>query len=239
MTIEATDSKGAKTTREYTFIKTNSAPTVNTVEPKGDLSNLAIVDALTPVFVWAYSDIDPGDVQSGYQVIVEDLNGAVIHDSGKKTGAASYYMIPSGALQWGVRYKWTVRVFDRFDVPSEYAFHEFFLPNRPPTATNVTPGSNDVESPAGASVAPEFTWTFEDLDLEAQASFKVDIYEMNDTLKHSSGRIYQNVQRYQTPANALTQGHPYYVTVTVWDPNGLSSTTAPAYIDKQHQRHRI
>ena len=49
--VEATDSKGAKSIREYTFVKTNASPTVATVEPKGNLVNLAIVDTTTPVLL--------------------------------------------------------------------------------------------------------------------------------------------------------------------------------------------
>lgn len=229
ITIEATDSAGNTSVFTVKFTKTNSAPTAVIVEPTGDLSNLAIVDSLTPVFVWSFQDGDPNDIQSAYQVIIEDTNGSVAHDSGKKAGAASYYSVPENVLTWGARYKWTVRVFDRYDVPSEYAFHQFFLPNRPPNATNISPGSNDAQAPAGASLAPLFTWDFNDLDLEAQASFELNIYNPDDTLKHSSSRIYQNVQQYQTPANALAQGKPYYAILKVWDPNGLSFTMEKAH----------
>lgn len=229
ITIEATDSANNTAVFTVKFTKTNSAPTAKIIEPTGDLANLAIVDSLKPVFVWSFNDTDPNDVQSAYQVIIEDTNGNVVHDSGKKAGAASYYSVPASALNWGTRYKWTVRVFDRYDVPSEYAFHQFFLPNRPPTATNLSPGSNDVNAPAGASISPLFTWTFEDLDLEAQASFELVIYNPDNTVKHSSSRIYQNVQQYQVPSNALTQGQAYYAVLKVWDPNGLSFTTEKAY----------
>ena len=101
ITVEATDSKGAKSTREFTFVKANAAPTVTAVEPKGNLSNLAIIDTLTPVFVWTFQDTDVGDVQSAYQVLIYDTNNQLIHDSSKKTGTASYYTVPENILQWG------------------------------------------------------------------------------------------------------------------------------------------
>lgn len=230
ITIEATDEKGYKSIRTYTFVKANAAPTVSVVEPKGNLSNLAIIDSLSPVFVWSFQDTDVGDVQSAYQVIVHDTNNQLIHDSGKKTGTASYYTVPLGVLQWGVRYKWQVRVFDRYDIQSDYSFHEFFLPNRAPMATNLSPGSSDSENPAGTGVAPEFTWTFEDLDLEAQASYQLKIFKTkDDSLVYNSNRIYQNVQRHQVPANALESGTSYYAILDVWDPNGLTAQTSKAY----------
>ena len=230
LTIEATDEKGNKSTRTYTFTKTNAAPNAVTVEPKGDLANLAVVDTLTPVLVWTFADADAGDVQSAYQVRVYDTNDTLVHDSGKKTGSQSYYMVPESLLAWGTRYKWQVRVFDRFDVSSAYSFNEFFLPNRPPTATNLRPGSNDANAPAGAGVAPEFTWTFDDLDLEAQTSYRLRIFKTaDDALVYNSNRIYQNVQLHQVPAGSLSNGQSYYAILEVWDPNGLTAETPKAY----------
>ena len=230
LTIEATDEKGNKSTRTFTFTKTNAAPNAVPVEPKGDLANLAVVDTLTPVLVWSFTDADAGDVQSAYQVQVYDTNDNLVHDSGKKTGTQSYYTIPDSVLAWGTRYKWQVRVFDRFDVSSEYSFNEFFLPNRPPTATNLRPGSNDVNTPAGAGATPEFTWTFDDLDLEAQASYRLRIFKTaDDALVYNSNRIYRNVQLHQLPAGALENGQSYYAILEVWDPNGLTAETPKAY----------
>ncbi len=230
ITVIATDDKGLSSTREFTFIKANTAPTVSVVEPKGNLSNLAILSTLSPVFVWTFSDADVGDVQSAYQILIYDTNNQLVHDSSKKTGTASYYTVPENVLQWGVRYKWQVRVFDRYDVASEYSFQEFFLPNRAPMATDLSPGSNDVENPAGTGVSPEFTWTFTDLDLEAQASYQLKIYKTADnSLVYNSNRIYQNVQRHQIPAGALESGEAYYAILDVWDPNGLTAQTSKAY----------
>ncbi|WP_050804689.1 hypothetical protein [Sporosarcina newyorkensis] len=229
--IEATDSKGAKSTRVYTFTKTNAAPTATAVEPRGDLSNIGIVDTQTPIFVWSFTDPDPGDKQSSYQFIIEDTNGELIHDSGKKASTQSFYQLPElNKLAWGTRYKWKVKVWDRFDVPSEFSFQEFIMPNRPPNVSNVQPGTNDIESPAGSGLNPEITWDFEDLDLEAQAAYQVRIYKAaDDALVYDSSRVGQNVHTHQVPAGRLTQGEKYYTIVTVWDPNGLQTDSDKAY----------
>jgi len=229
ITVTANDGKQS-TSQTFTLNITNTAPTVSVIEPKGNLSDLAIIDTLSPVFVWTFQDTDVGDVQSAYQVLIYDTNNQLIHDSSKKTGTASYYTVPENILQWGVRYKWQVRVFDRYDVASEYSFQEFFLPNRAPMATDLSPGSNDAENPAGTGVSPEFTWTFTDLDLEAQASYQLKIYKTTDnSLVYNSNRIYQNVQRHQIPVGALESGKAYYAILDVWDPNGLTAQTQKAY----------
>ena len=228
--IEATDAKGAKSTRVYTFIKANSAPKAVVVEPKGDLANIAIVDTLTPIFVWLFSDPDVGDVQSAYQVIVENLQDDIIHDSGKKQSAQSFYQLPASVANWGDRLKWKVRVWDKFNVPSEYSFPEFFMPNRPPNVTDVAPGSADANSPMGTGLAPEFTWRFEDLDLEAQMAYRLRIYNTSDVLVYDSAKVNRNLQKHQVPDGMLVEGTTYYAIVTVWDPNGLSKDSEKAYI---------
>lgn len=231
ITVEATDSKGAKSTRVFTFTKTNAAPTANAVEPRGDLSNIAIVDTTTPIFVWSFNDPDPGDNQSAYQFIIEDTQDKLIHDSGKKTSTQSFYQLPEvDKLSWGTRYKWKIRVWDRFDVPSDYSFPEFIMPNRAPNVSNVQPGSNDKLSPAGSGDTPEITWDFEDLDLEAQASYQVKIFKADDdALVYDSSKINQNVHKHQVPIARLSRGVAYYTVLSVWDPNGLKADSEPAY----------
>lgn len=229
ITIEATDSKNAKSTRVYTFTKTNAAPTAIAVEPKGNLANLAIVDTITPVFVHQFQDVDTGDAQSAYQYIIEDLNENIIHDTGKVISTQTFFQVPQGKLTWGARYKYKLRVWDKYDVPSEYTAYEFLLPNRAPNVTDLQPGTNDEQNPAGAGTAPEFTWTFEDLDSEAQTAYQLKIYNTSDVLIYDSSKVYKNVNKHQVPQGSLTDGTIYYATLTVWDPNNLSSISEIAY----------
>lgn len=231
ISIEATDVNGNKTTKNWTFTKTNSTPDAAIIEPKGDLSNLAIVATTTPILVHRFSDADVNDVQTAYQYIIENVNsGEVAHDTGKVSSSQSFYAVPANVLTWGNRYKFKVRVWDKFDVPSVYTPYEFLLPNRPPTLTNVRPGSDDAQAPAPAGIAPLFEWTFEDLDLEAQGSYQLKIFKTtDDSLVYNSNRVYKNVQQHQVPVNALEQGQAYYIELTAWDPNNLSVTTPKAY----------
>lgn len=231
ITVEATDAVGNKTTKTWTFTKTNSAPTAKIVEPKGDLSNIAIVNTINPVLVHQFSDSDTSDVQSAYQYIVEDTNGNTVYDSGKVASTQSFMTVPEKKLNWATRYKFKVRVWDKFDVASEYTDYQFFLPNRAPSVSNLTPGSTDAESPAPAGVAPLFKWEFSDLDLEAQGSYSLQIYKtVDDSLVYNTSRVYQNVQQHQVPNNILQQGTGYYAELTVYDPNGLSAQAPRVYL---------
>lgn len=231
ITVEATDSAGNKTVKSWTFVKTNAAPKATIVEPKGDLANISIVNTITPVLVHQFSDSDTSDVQSAYQYIVEDTNDNIVYDSGKVASTQSFVTVPENKLNWATRYKFKVRVWDKFDVASEYTDYQFFLPNRAPSVSNLTPGSTDVESPAPAGVAPLFKWEFSDLDLEAQGSYSLQIYKtVDDSLVYNTSRVYQNVQQHQVPNNILQQGTGYYAELTVYDPNGLSAQAPRVYL---------
>lgn len=230
ITVEATDVNGNKTTKEWTFVKTNSAPKIEIVEPTGDLENIAIVDTTTPVLVHRFLDID-GDIQTAYQYVVEDVSAETeVHNTGKVSSTQSFLTVPDGILNWGSRYKFKVKVWDKFDVPSEYSDYEFFMPNRPPTATNLAPGSNSKETPEGTGSEPTFTWAFTDLDLEAQGSYQLKIYKtQDDMLVYNSNRIYKNIQTHTIPQGVLENGYDYYAVLKVWDVNNLSAVTPEAY----------
>ena len=231
ITVEATDVNGNKTTKEWTFVKTNSQPTAEIVEPKGDALTQAIVDSTTPVFVHRFTDPDTSDAQTAYQYIIENVaTEEVAYDTEKVMSTQTFLSVPQSKLNWGERYKFKMRVWDRFDVPSEYTEYQFFIPNRPPTATNLSPGSNEKENPARAGLEPEFSWTFSDLDLEAQGSYLLKLYKTeDDTLVYNSNRVYKNVQTHKVPAGALENGQGYYAVLEVWDTNGLSAVTPEAY----------
>lgn len=230
--IEATDSNGNRSSRVYTFTKSNSEPSANAVEPTGDLSEIGIVDTTMPIFVWSFNDPDPGDRQSAYQFIIENLQGDIVHDSGKKQSTQSFYQLPESAkLNWADRYKWKVRVWDKYDVPSDYTFQEFFMPNRPPSVGNVRPGSTDAENPEGASLTPTFKWDFEDLDEEAQSAFQLVLKEVDgDAEIYNTNKVNRSVNEHTIPDFVLSHGKSYCVQVTVWDPNGLSDTSEKTYI---------
>ncbi|WP_162595956.1 hypothetical protein [Bacillus sp. CGMCC 1.16541] len=230
ITIEATDNKGLKTTRTYTFTKTNTAPTAVIVEPKGDLANIAIVNTITPVLVFQFQDSDAGDQQSAYEVVIQDTNGNQVHTTGKVASTQSFFQVPSGKLTWGTRYKWKVRLWDKFDVASAYTLEQFFMPNRPPNVTDVQPGSSDPNSPTGSSVTPEITWAFSDLDLEAQAAYQVRVFKKaDDSIAYDSNKINKNLTKHEIPIGVLQEGTEYYAVVTVWDTNNLSKQSEKAY----------
>lgn len=228
--IIATNQYGDTATSTHTFTKVNAAPTAQLVEPRGDAVNVPIVDKTQPILVWNFKDTDIGDVQSAYQVVIEDINGLIVHDSTKKIGTASYYQVPIN-LEWTKTYKWKVTVWDKYDVPSNASEYGFFKPNRAPNLTGITPGSTDKLLPSKVGSTPVYSWTFEDLDVEAQAGYQLQIFKTaDDSIVYNTNRVSKNVQTHTIPENVLLPGVEYYAILTVWDPNNLSATSGKLYI---------
>jgi alpha-L-rhamnosidase len=74
-----------------------------------------------PAFGWRPRDVDPGEVQSAYQLRVSSA-GRTIWDSGKVTsGRQSYVPYAGPALAAGTGHTWTVRTWDRTGKASPWA----------------------------------------------------------------------------------------------------------------------
>lgn len=84
----------------------------------------------TPTFTWTFSDPDPGDTQSAYQVVVRrKADGAVVYDTGKVQSSETRFRMPTstdpavpGPLWQSGAYQFTVqaRVWDSMGLPSDW-----------------------------------------------------------------------------------------------------------------------
>src|SRR6266545_7871211 len=74
-----------------------------------------------PAFGWRPRDVDPGEVQSAYQVRVS-AGRAAVWDSGKVASSQQAYVAYGGpALTHGASYTWTVRTWDKTGRVSPWA----------------------------------------------------------------------------------------------------------------------
>lgn len=95
-----------------------SAPTGLSVDDRTD--PLAIDGS--PQFGWLPHDVDRGEVQSAYEVVVRGGSGGVVWDSGKVTSSEESWVPYAGpTLSPGTTYTWTVRTWDGSGEASPYA----------------------------------------------------------------------------------------------------------------------
>ena len=126
-----TNSAGLSAEANHTVEIYNRLPEVTVTTPASSVSSSPTVfAALRPQFVWTYTDAD-GDPQSQYQVLIYDMNGQLVMDSGVKSGSAENWTaaadLPAGKTMYV-----TVHVFDGYDW-SNWSTPKYFYINRPPT----------------------------------------------------------------------------------------------------------
>lgn len=133
---------------------------------------------LQPTFSWTFTDSDPGDVQTAYQVQIATRkhfqDQFIVWDSGKIPSSLSTYTLPQqDVLQFGETYYWRVRAWDGMDHASEWAEgpayvappHAFPTPGftvvpQNPTVDATTAFTDASRAAAGRIV--RWRWRFED-----------------------------------------------------------------------------
>lgn len=107
-----------------TNVAPNTPPTNN---PKGTADIPAILSVSTPKLDWSFSDSDPGDVQSKYQVRIKKASdNSIVHDTGVVTSAVTDYDVPAGVIQKNILYFWEVQTYDSAGVSSSWSSPEYF-----------------------------------------------------------------------------------------------------------------
>ena len=79
------------------------------------------------MFSWTFEDVDPGDVQTAYELEIEDANTGVLQVATGKISvnndqfSASLARNPIfGQLDYNTTYSWRLRVWDSFDKMSDW-----------------------------------------------------------------------------------------------------------------------
>lgn len=98
--------------------------------------------------------------------------------------------------------------------------------NQPPTAPSnpIPSGISSVNAVMVNSTTPSLSWTFSDPDAgDSQSSYRVLVYQTNNTVLWDSGWINSTISSYTVPSGKLTRGTTYYWRVQTKDLKGLSS----------------
>ncbi|WP_327248344.1 alpha-L-rhamnosidase-related protein [Streptomyces sp. NBC_01320] len=99
----------------------NHAPTAPVGLTVNDRVDPLAVDG-APQFGWLPQDIDGGETQSAYQVVVRDGDGTELWNSGKVSSSAqSWTRYGGSALKAGTSYTWRVRTWDHAGAESAFS----------------------------------------------------------------------------------------------------------------------
>ena len=210
-------------------ITTNSAPTAIplSVDPANP-TDYCGVTGYPPVRVhWAFSDADPGDTQSAYQIQV--FQGAVkvvdTDDNGRNTGTTQEYVFQSAGEQllWNETYTWQVKVWDSPN-DNESSFSpgpQFTTPAHYYPDLISVPGFNFTWAPnfPGIQELVQFT---DQTNFDAAATGKTRSWNFGDP-----GSGADNTSTLQDPSHSFTALGAFEVLLEAGDNVGSCSASQP------------
>lgn len=176
-------------------------------------------------FTWLFTDSSPLDVQTAYQIIVENnATGATVLDTGKVISGvkAGSHVIPAGSKD--VTLRWKIKLWDTDDVAGSYSSYALFSVSDPPVVTITSPTAGAVL----ATGQPTFVWTKD--ASTTQVSRRVVVTRTTDgVVVHDSGTTSTSILEYTPPVIILENGGAYSVAITVTDQHGMSTTTTHSF----------
>ena len=197
--------------------------------PSPDLTNPS-----QPIFRWSTS----GNPQAKYWLKV-DNSGATFPSPEINSGAVSsgnkFHQVSLGQLVQNKTYWYCVAVADSYGWTGWTGCNSFLLPNRPPSAKDLTISQNY------CALTANLTWTFNDPDYgDSQTAYQIQV---DNNSNFSSPEI--DTEKLNFPSSfylidirGLLSNTTYYWQLKVWDTIGPDSSdwvNGPSFVTPKHQ----
>lgn len=173
-------------------------------------------------FDWDFTDTDPGDTQSAFQVeISRNDTSAIIHDSGKVTSATTHYDHTHVAGNKDLPLRWRVRLYDVDNVVGPWSSYHLYRVSDAPSVTVTNPSDGGtVNTPQ-----PTVQWTRTLFGGRTATHYRVRIAKWSapGVWIHDSGWAAGANTSYTIPAGLLQNSQTYIVRVDVRDSAGLEN----------------
>lgn len=170
------------------------------------------------VFAWTFSDANPADTQSAYQLVINAASGASAYDSGKVTSTTANHTLPASSITNDKSWQWKVRTWDAAGASGTYSPLAAFDTTSAGIVTITSPATDNADLPS-ASVS--VTWTVTGAT-QAQSRVKVVATGTGVTLSDTG---FVSSTTTTATVTGLTSGVEYRIEVTVKDANGIVSST--------------
>lgn len=176
-------------------------------------------------FAWNFTDVEPTDSQTAYQVVILRTDtGATVQDTGKVLSSVSSAWIDLAGTLRGLPLQWQVSVWDEDDRQGPFSTGSLFtLLDKP--LVNIT---SPLDSVTVTTAIPTVTWTFSADAGRTQRAYRVTVFDINQSPLvqiADSGWIVSSDSSYTFSANILQNNGDYRFIVEVQDSTGLFSST--------------
>lgn len=123
---------------------------------------------------WSFSDNNPLDVQSAYQLQIRvQSTGVSAYDSGKVASSSSAKALPGGTLSNSVLYEWQARTYDASDSVSAYSAYQQFQTSSAGVAAITSPAADNLAGLASPDLL--VAWSFTVTPPTAQADYRIRV----------------------------------------------------------------
>lgn len=173
----------------------------------------------TTVFAWTFSDPNPADTQSAYELVINHASGASAYDSGKTTSTVANHTLPASSVTNDGTWQWKVRTWDAAGVAGAYSTLAAFTTTSAGVVSITSPAADNADIRT-ASVTVEWTVTGA---TQAQSRVKVVVTSTGATFS-DTGFVASTTA--SATVTGLASGTEYRIEVTVKDANGIASSTA-------------
>lgn len=175
----------------------------------------------TPVR-WQFADPWNEDIQSAYRMVVTDLSGNTLQDTGKITSSVPQATMNVGPDQLQKQLRYTVTLWDLDDVPSTDNPTQNFFMSVSPVITVIYPAEG--ESIITGQPTLEWSVQFARPDV-TQKSWKLDyVRRDNQVVRYSTGVVTGTETTHTPPRAVLENVTEYQVKLTITDSDNLSAT---------------
>lgn len=200
----------------------NQAPTAPVLNPVNTFNAAA-----AKLVSWTFSDPNPRDQQSAYQIQIRDQSsGTLVYDSNKITtpNHAQSFTIAANTLSNNEAYEWRVRTYDDGDNVSAYSAYAAFTT----TTTGVVTITSPAEDNPPGIVSPNLnvTWTFTAGSGATQARYRVTVIRVDSGVTLLDTGYVSSTDTRTFTVQGLLSDVEQQIEVRVEDSAGLLSNTA-------------
>lgn len=157
---------------------------------------------------WAFSDNNPADTQTAYELQIQRVSDSVnVVSTGKVVSTALNRIIAAATLVNGVAYRWRVRTYDALDTAGAWSAYDAFTTAATGTLTITSPAADD---PAGVDTATiALAWSYVQADGYVQTQRRIRV------LNATSGAVLSDTTMQASVATSATVAVPTDVRVRI------------------------
>ena len=185
-------------------------------------------------FTWIFSDPNPADAQTAYQLEISRVSDSVVvYDSGKVTSAIGTATLAANVLANAIDYRWRVRTYDTLNATGTWSGYGTFSTSATGTLTITSPATDNVTGIDTDDYA--VTWSYVQAGGATQTQRRVRLIRTADSAVISDTTMQANTSNTYTIVGMET-GKEYRVEVTIVNSSAITTPVVSRLITPNYSQ---